>query len=69
MHDTSTVMRLLKERNLSHVAVIIGGIIPPRTTAELRELGVKGIFGPGDPEEKIIDCIIASARRKGHDSG
>ncbi len=69
MHDTSTMMRLLKERNLSHVAVIIGGIVPPRTTAALRELGVRGIFGPGDPEENIIDCIIASVRRTGHDSG
>ena len=37
----------LAARGASHVLVICGGVIPPQDYAELYELGVAAIFGPG----------------------
>jgi methylmalonyl-CoA mutase C-terminal domain/subunit len=48
------LMKSLKTNNINNVKVIFGGIIPERSRPVLRKLGVKAIFGPGTPVEKII---------------
>lgn len=47
----------LKANNASEIMVIVGGVIPPEDYAQLYEVGVKGIFGPGS---KITEsaCLI-----------
>jgi methylmalonyl-CoA mutase len=51
----------LAEQGAGHVAVIVGGIIPPRDHAFLREAGVAAVFGPGTPIPKaareVLDVI------------
>ena len=37
----------LREQGARNIAVVVGGIIPPRDYAALRECGVAGVFGPG----------------------
>jgi len=54
------LMRELKAKNLNNIKVILGGIIPERERPILQEMGVKEVFGPGTPIEKIIDSV------KGH---
>lgn len=54
------LMRELKAKNLNNIKVILGGIIPERERPILQEMGVKEVFGPGTPIEKIIDAV------KGH---
>jgi len=53
----------LEAQGASHVAVIVGGIIPPRDHAFLREAGVAAVFGPGTPIPKaareVLDVIRA----------
>jgi len=50
-------MRLLKEKKKDNVLVIAGGLIPPIDIPELKAQGVKEIFGPGTPTQKIIEFI------------
>ncbi|WP_417748652.1 cobalamin B12-binding domain-containing protein [Rosistilla oblonga] len=49
------LLEALRQRELSHIGVIVGGIIPPADQAKLIELGVRGCFGPGTPLPSIVD--------------
>jgi methylmalonyl-CoA mutase C-terminal domain/subunit len=51
------VMKLLKQKGLTDVMVFAGGIIPEEDILELERLGIKEIFGPGTPTEKIIQFV------------
>jgi methylmalonyl-CoA mutase C-terminal domain/subunit len=50
-------MRLLKEKKMDHIAVIIGGLVPPKDVAELLKLGVRDYYGPGSDLDKLIDYL------------
>lgn len=52
------IMQLLKEKGLTDVLVFAGGIIPEEDVQELKKIGIKEVFGPGTPTEKIIQCIL-----------
>jgi len=52
------IMELLKRKGLTDVMVFAGGIIPEEDVAELKKLGIKEIFGPGTPTEKIIQFVF-----------
>jgi len=54
------VIDLLEEYGLSNVAVFLGGIIPDEDVLVLRELGVRGIYGPGT----FLDDIVQEIRRE-----
>ncbi len=49
------VIRLLAERGGGDIALIGGGIIPRDDIPELKKAGVKEIFLPGTPMDKIIE--------------
>src|SRR3982751_995022 len=51
------VMELLRERGLSDVVVLVGGIIPDEDAARLKQLGVAAVFQPGASLESIISFI------------
>ena len=57
MHICPRVMELLKERGLSDVLVVVGGIIPDVDLPRLRDMGITGIFLPGTPMQEIIAFI------------
>lgn len=59
---TAEMMRLLKERRLDNVLVIIGGIIPHDEVPELLRIGVGKTFGPGASASEVIDFISKKAR-------
>jgi len=58
------VMELLKTKGLTDVMVFAGGIIPEEDVAELKKLGIKGIFGPGTPTETIIKYVQEHIRKR-----
>ena len=64
MHICPRVAELLKEKGLDDVLVVVGGIIPDVDIPRLQAMGVKGIFLPGSPMQKIIDFINANVRRR-----
>ncbi|HEX78035.1 MAG TPA: cobalamin B12-binding domain-containing protein [Dehalococcoidia bacterium] len=58
------VVRLLKEKGLDDVLVVIGGTIPARDFAPLKERGLDEVFGPNTPMEEIVHKITEGVRRK-----
>lgn len=48
------VLDELHKRGLDNIAVWAGGIIPERDAAQLRELGIRAIFGPGSPTSETV---------------
>jgi methylmalonyl-CoA mutase C-terminal domain/subunit len=50
-------MKGLKEKGLSNILVIGGGVIPPEDSVMLKQDGIAEIFGPGTSTETIISFI------------
>ena len=51
------VIEALENSGMGDVVVLVGGIIPDEDVAALKELGVRGVFGPGTSTQAIIDFI------------
>ena len=51
------IVNLLKENGLDDVLVVAGGIIPDEDVPALKEMGVRGIFGPGTSTQEVIKFI------------
>ena len=51
------IVTMLRERGAEDIMVIGGGIIPEDDAAELRKMGVAGVFTPGAPTTEIVDFI------------
>jgi len=57
------VTKLLKEKGMSDVLVLGGGIIPKEDAPTLKKIGVCGIFGPGTPCEDIVEFIKKNVKK------
>ncbi|MFQ5854888.1 MAG: cobalamin B12-binding domain-containing protein [Anaerolineae bacterium] len=51
------IIELLEEYGLDDVLIVAGGIIPDEDVPRLREMGIKGVFGPGTSTREIIAFI------------
>jgi len=51
------VVRLLHEQGMDDVLVLTGGIIPNEDVPLLRDMGIRGIFGPGTNTQDIVAFI------------
>ena len=51
------IIELLGAEGAGDVVVVVGGTIPDDDAAELKKLGVAGVFGPGAPTTEIVDFI------------
>jgi methylmalonyl-CoA mutase, C-terminal domain len=52
------VMELLRDRNMTDVLVVVGGIIPDEDAAQLKQQhGVAAVFQPGASLDDIVDFI------------
>lgn len=54
---TKKLMDQLKEKGLTDRLVLVGGNIPQRDIAELKEYGVDGVFPVGSKLDDIVDFI------------
>ncbi len=52
------VARMLKEKGVTNIVLVGGGIIPEQDKPILEKEGITGNFGPGTPLETIIKHII-----------
>jgi methylmalonyl-CoA mutase C-terminal domain/subunit len=57
------VMELLKEKQMSDVLVIVGGIVPDEDAARLKQLGVAQVYQPGASLEAIVNFIRSSVKQ------
>lgn len=60
---SAEVIKSLKEKNIGSIPIIIGGIIPGDDMAELCEMGVSGVFGPGSSASEIIEHMSTQANK------
>jgi methylmalonyl-CoA mutase C-terminal domain/subunit len=57
------IMELLAENDMQDVPVFLGGIIPDDDVDALKEMGVRGVFGPGSSMEDIVNFVWSEVRR------
>jgi methylmalonyl-CoA mutase C-terminal domain/subunit len=57
------VMELLREKQMTDVAVIVGGIIPDEDARELKKQGVAAVFQPGASLEEIVRSVRSSVKQ------
>ncbi len=57
------VMELLREREMTDVLVVVGGIVPDEDVEELKKQGVAAVFQPGASLEEIAGFIRSSVKR------
>ena len=56
------IEELLKEKGLTDVLVIGGGVIPDADIPGLKAAGVAEVFTPGTPTGSIVEFIKANAK-------
>src|SRR5262249_18328745 len=57
------IMELLKQKEMTDVVVILGGIVPDEDAAELKRQGVAAVFQPGSPLQDIVDFIRSTVKQ------
>jgi len=58
------VARILREKGVSDVLLVGGGIIPEKDKPVLEKEGITGNFGPGTTLQEITDHIMKNAKRE-----
>jgi methylmalonyl-CoA mutase, C-terminal domain len=51
------VMGLLKKEGVDDILVAAGGILPDEDIPAIKEMGIKGCFGPGTSTDEIIEFV------------
>ena len=62
MHICPRIVELLRDKGMTDVRVVVGGIIPEVDIPKLNEIGITGIFLPGTPMQQIVEFINRQAR-------
>jgi methylmalonyl-CoA mutase, C-terminal domain len=57
------ILELLREKEMTDVLVVVGGIIPDEDAAELKKLGVAEVFQPGASLDRIVEFIRATVKQ------
>jgi methylmalonyl-CoA mutase C-terminal domain/subunit len=58
------IMELLKQKGLTDMLVVAGGIIPEEDVPEMKKLGIKVIFGPGTRTDKIVQFVFENVPKR-----
>ena len=51
------IMELLKKEGVDDILVAAGGILPDEDIPAIKEMGIKGCFGPGTSTDEIIEFV------------
>lgn len=51
------LLEALQQRGLTHIGVIVGGIIPPDDQEKLKQLGASACYGPGTSIDSIVEFL------------
>jgi len=57
------VMELLREKEMTDVLVIVGGIVPDEDAGQLKQLGVAAVYQPGASLGEIVEFIRSSVKQ------
>ena len=53
------ILQLMRDAGLSHIGLLVGGIIPEADIPKLLAMGVARVFGPGTSIPDIVDFLRA----------
>jgi methylmalonyl-CoA mutase C-terminal domain/subunit len=56
------VMQLLEKDGVDDILVAAGGILPDEDLPAIKEMGIKGCFGPGTSTEEIIEFVRSNVQ-------
>jgi methylmalonyl-CoA mutase len=56
------LVRELRAQGANEVVVVVGGVIPPKDYAFLKQNGVAAVFGPGTPVPEAAAQVLAAIR-------
>ena len=56
------LMKLLKDKGMDDVIVLLGGIIPEPDIVALKKSGIAEVFLPGTSTQDIIDFIVSRVK-------
>jgi methylmalonyl-CoA mutase C-terminal domain/subunit len=61
---TQQLVDLLKEKGvLDNILILVGGVVPAKDFAKLKEMGVANVYGPGSMTNDIVAFIENNVRR------
>jgi methylmalonyl-CoA mutase, C-terminal domain len=60
---TEKLMKRIEEEGIGDKLVVVGGVIPGRDIAKLKEMGVKGVFPGGTPFADITRFIFENVKK------
>ncbi|GAC1571158.1 MAG: cobalamin B12-binding domain-containing protein [Candidatus Elarobacter sp.] len=61
---TRKIVNQLRERGSDDIAVLVGGAIPPKDVAVLREAGAAEVFATGALLQDVVDAFRRQAERR-----
>jgi methylmalonyl-CoA mutase, C-terminal domain len=64
VHSTR-LLSLLHEAGAADIPLVVGGIIPPAASAQMIDLGVAAVFGPGESLKDIVACVTRLCEHRG----
>ena len=62
LHYAKQLIDAMQLRGVGDVPVMVGGLVHPEDHQKLKEIGVKGIFGPGSTTPEILAFIRQSGQ-------
>jgi len=57
LYFARNLLKLMKEKEIAIVKLVVGGVIPPDDVKELKRYGVDAVFTPGSRRDAIIEAI------------
>jgi methylmalonyl-CoA mutase, C-terminal domain len=57
LHYAKQLIDMMQVRGVGDIPVMVGGLVHPDDHEKLKEIGVKGIFGPGSTTPEILAFI------------
>ena len=60
------IISSFREKGLSDIPIIVGGIIPEADIPKLKKIGIKEVFNPGTTTGEVIECVRKLVKKKGH---
>ena len=58
------ILQKLKEKGIDDVPIIIGGVVPKRDAATLKEYGVAEVRGFGSSLDEIVETVFSLAKSR-----
>jgi len=67
MTVVKNLIKVLKEKHIDRVPIVIGGIIPPEDITKLKSMGVLDVFTPGTSTADIVARVKRAVDANAHE--